>query len=206
MAALATTADLDARGITYDDLTGAVVVDALLDEASAIVRDAAGAPISEATSAVTLVGYRHQTRIRLPGPPIQSVSTVTIDGETVTDWRLEHNTLWRQNRWSDDYGPATVVVTMTHGLPTVPDDIVGLVCSMVAAGLKAARAEDNGTGLAARDPAIQSTSEQIDDYSTTTTYATGRDSRGSTVMDLPRATRDRLRARFGGGATTVASQ
>lgn len=203
---LAGTDDLDARGITWAD--EAVEVTTLLTEASAIVREAAGVPILRTTSTVTLEGHWDDPWLSLPGQPVVDVTSVTIDGTAVTDWRLASGQLWRRARWATDDGPAAVEVTMTHGLTEVPADIVGLVCSMVAAGLKAMRETDDGTGLAARDPSIQSTSESVASYSTSTTYATGRDAGDTapTAMALPRSTRDALRRRFGGGARVLVSR
>lgn len=202
LADLATTADLDARGITYADV--AAEVDTLLAEASAMVREAAGVPIAQTTSTIDLTGWLHEPWLRLPGPPIRSVASVAISGTTVTDWRLSDGRLWRANGWSDDTGPATVTVTMTHGLAAVPEDIVGLVCAMVAAGIKARREADDGTGLAARDPAVQSI--RLDDYSET--FATGEDAAvtSPTAMSLPQRTRDALRTRFGGGLAALTSR
>lgn len=196
---LATTADLDARGITYADKP--TEVDALLAEASAMVREAAGVPILQTTSTVTLTGWLHEPWLRLPGQPIRSVSAVSIDGTAVTDWRLADDRLWRELGWSTDHGPGSVEVAMTHGLTAVPEDIVGLICAMVAAGLKAHRSTDDGTGLAARDPSLQSV--RIDDYSES--YATGADAAETspTVMALPQRTIDRLRTRFGGGIAAI---
>jgi hypothetical protein len=202
LADLATTADLDDRGITYADVPNEVAT--LLREASTMVRDAAGVPILQTTSTVTLAGFRQDHWLTLPGPPIRSAAAVTIDGTSVTDWRLADGRLWRACGWSTDDGPAEVEVTMTHGLAEVPADIVGLVCSMVAAGIKAVRADDEGTGLAARDPSLQAF--RLDDYSET--YATGADAAATspTVMALPQRTRDDLRRRFGGGIAAVTSR
>ncbi len=204
LADLAAVADLTVRGITVTSPGEDDLVATLLEVASTMVREAAGVPILEATSTVTLTGWLHETWVDLPGKPIQSVASVSIDGTAITDWRLAEHRLWRACGWSTDAGPADVEVTMTHGLPTVPADIVDLVCAMVAAGLKAAREADDGTGLAARDPSIQAV--KIDDYSET--YATGADASvtSPTAMSLPERTRDALRTRFGGGILTVTSR
>jgi hypothetical protein len=88
-------------------------------------------------------------------------------------------------------------VTQTHGLATVPADIVDLVCRMVAAALVSYRSEDGGAGLATGNI----TSERIGDYAVT--Y--GNDGR-ITEMDLPQYWRERLAARFGGGMDLLRSR
>ena len=200
LAPLATTADLDARGITRD-AAEAAVVDTLLDEASSIVRDAAGSPISQQTSTITVDTPRHGADLKLDMWNVTSVSAVTIDGTAAVGWYLTDRGLHRPGGWP---WPAKVTLTVSHGAE-VPADIVGLVCSMVAAGLKAFRESDDGSGLAARDPSIQSQSESVGQYSTSVAYATGSDAAevSPTAMSLPQRTRERLRERFSGTAGMV---
>lgn len=192
---LATQADLEARGLTVDPSETAMVA-VYLDVASTSVREAAGSPISETTSTITLEGEPGQW-LTLPGLPVSAVATVEVDGETVTDWRLRSQRLWRAVGWTGCDGPSEVEVTQTHGLADVPSDIVDLVCRMVAGALKAQRAEEDGTGLAT----VVITSERIGDYAVT--Y--GGDGRVS-EMDLPQYWRERLEARFGGGAALLRSR
>lgn len=196
---LATTADVTDLGYT-GETTG---IDRFLAAASAEVRDAAGSPISQVTSTVKLTGYLGDDYLELPGPPVVSVAAVSIDGEAVNadHYRLVGNRLWRAGGWSGSYTPAEVQVTYTHGFAEVPADIKDLVCRMVIAALSAAA--DGGEGLAINNGGIQS--ETID--GATTTYATSGDSTEAvTEMTLPARTRDRLRARFGGGAAAAASR
>ena len=195
LAPLATVDDLEARGLTVDP--GEVgIVNVYLGVASAAVREAAGTAITRTTSTLTLEGVPGQ-RLTLPGPPIVSVDAVTVDGRTVTDWRLRSERLWRAAGWSG-IEPSEVEVTYTHGLLSVPDDIIDLVCRAVAAALVAYRSEDGGTGLAA-DKEI--TSERLGDWSVT--Y--GADGR-VTEMELTQAWRDRLAARFGNSITALMSR
>ncbi|WP_319054797.1 head-tail connector protein [Streptomyces europaeiscabiei] len=193
---LATAADLEARGLTVEP-DEETIVGTFLEEASAAVREAAGVPISQATSTVGLEGPDDSQWLTLPGPPIQSVSAVEIDGQAVTDWRLRSHRLWRASGWASGCEPSEVTVTQTHGLPTVPADIVGLVCRIAAAVLVAHRAQPDGEGLAARD--IRS--ERIGDYAVT--YG---DSGRITQIELPDYLREQLAARFGGGVTVVRSR
>ncbi|MFJ9027568.1 hypothetical protein ACIRQP_03430 [Streptomyces sp. NPDC102274] len=189
---LATVADLTARGLTVESGETAIVA-VYLDVASAAVREAAGCPILQMVSTVALDGEADQ-RLRLPGPPVTNVASVVLDGVPVTDWRLRSGALWRAAGWSTSCAPSEVDVTYTHGLPTVPADIVDLVCRIAAAALVSYRAEDGGTGLAAGD--IRA--ERIGDYSVT--YGDGGQ---ITEMELPDYLRERLAARFGGGAYVV---
>lgn len=195
LAPLATVADLTARGVTVEAAETALA-EVYLEVASTAVREAAGTPISQTTSTLALEGEAGQW-LTLPGGPVTAVDQVTIDGETVTGWRLLSGRLWRSSGWSRSAEPAAVHVTYTHGLPAVPADIVDLVCRIAVAALVAYRAEDDGTGLAARDVR----SERIGDYAVT--Y--GDDGR-ITEMELPAYLRERLAARFGGGAGLVTSR
>lgn len=192
---LATVADLEARGLTVD-ASETDIAEQYLEVASAAVREAAGAPISETTSTITLEGEAGQ-RLTLPGLPVSEVASVELDGAAVTDWRLRSQRLWRAAGWTGCDGPSEVEVTYTHGLPTIPADIVDLVCRMAAGALKAQRSEEDGTGLATE----VITSERIGDYAVT--Y--GGDGRIS-EMDLPQYWRERLEARFGGGAALLRSR
>jgi hypothetical protein len=191
---LATTDDLDARTITWDDQT---LAETYLGVASAAVRAAAGVPISRVTSTVSLYGDGGQW-LRLPGPPIISVASVVLDGETLvegTDWALVDGFLFRPCGW-EVCGPLPkpALVTQTHGLAQVPADVVDLVCRMTASALVLAGQEADGSGLAV-DRIV---SERLGDYAVTYDKAAG-----ATEMELAEVTRDRLRARFGGGAAAM---
>lgn len=194
LSALATTADLAARGLTVEAGTETTVATTYLDVASTAVREAAGVPISQTTSTVLLEGPDASQWLTLPGPPIISVASVELDGEAVTDWRLRSHRLWRACGWSPTCEPSEVEVVQTHGLNPVPSDIVDLVCRITATALADYRADSEGAGLAAAD--IRS--ERIGDYSVT--YG---DSGLITTMELPDYLCERLAARFGGGATIV---
>lgn len=192
LAALATLADLAARGLDVSAEEESVA-ETYLDVASTAVREAAGVPISQTTSTVTLEGSVSEW-LTLPGVPILSVASVSVDGEAVTGWRLRSHRLWRAGGWSPGCGPSDVEVVQTHGLDPVPSDIVDLVCRIAATALADYRADPEGAGLAAGD--IRS--ERIGDYSVT--YG---DSGLITTMELPDYLRERLAARFGGGAVLV---
>lgn len=201
LAALATTLDVAKRGVTIEagerDL-----LSTYLDVASAAVRQAAGTPISRATSTVELEGSWRQW-LHLPGPPVVSVSDVTLDGTALvadTDYVLRNSQLWRLNGWQSftTWAPSLVSVTQVHGLLTVPADIVDLVCRLAATALVAWRSDPSGSGLATQGNVRQLT---LADYSVT--YAA---SGQITEMTLPDQLRAQLAARFGNNAVTVGSR
>lgn len=188
---LATTNDLDARTITWDDQD---LAETYLAVASASVRDAAGVPISRVTSTVNLYGDGGQW-LRLPGPPVVSVASAVLDGETLDDWALVEGFLFRQCGWTVCGPlPKPVVVTYTHGLADVPADVVDLVCRMAGAAIKLAEGGEGGSGLVV-DRVV---SERLGDYAVTYDKASG-----TTEMELAQATRDRLRSRFGGTSAAM---
>ncbi|MFF8473886.1 hypothetical protein [Streptomyces sp. NPDC015414] len=191
---LATIADLEARGVTVAE-SESDFVNVCLDTASAIVREAAGAPITETTSTITLEGDRVQ-RLRLPGPPVRSVSEVRLDGTLVpaTDWKLASGTLYRGSGWQPGPEPCDVEVTYVHGLAIVPADLVDLVCRMAGQALMKFRDAPDAYGS---KPIVQ---ERIGDYSATYAYELTYSD-----MELPKYLRARLAARFGGGARGVRS-
>lgn len=195
LAPLATTDDLDARTITWDDQT---LAETYLAVASAAVRDAAGVPISQTTSTVNLFGDGGQW-LRLPGPPVSSVASVVLAGETLADWALADGFLFRVCGWRTCGPlPEPTVVTYTHGLPNVPADVVDLVCRMAGSAIKLAEGGDGGSGLAV-DRIV---SERLGDYAVSYDKAAG-----TTEMELAQATRDRLRSRFGGtGAAMIGTR
>lgn len=183
LAPLATSADLSVRGVEVSD---SALVESKLAAASEAVREAAGSAISSTTSTVAVEAPRGNW-LRLPSQPVTAVTSVTVDGEAVTDYRLISGALWRGGGWARSCVPAVVEVTFTHGFDEVPADIVELVCDFAIAGINNA---DEGAriGLAY---------ESIDDYRVG--FTQGADAVAS-VMEVPQRTRAMLRARFGGGS------
>lgn len=184
MQPLATRVDLANRGISA---SSEALADALLEAVSAAIRDAAGSPITQETSTVTM-WTEPARRIELPARPVISVASVSVDGEPVADWTLRGSALWRSEPWqARSEPPRELVVTFTHGYATVPADIVQLACVLVAAGLAAA----DGDGFGANRG---KTYTSIDDYREG--FATG----STEVVDpteIPERTRLALRRRFG---------
>jgi hypothetical protein len=185
---LATVGDLVARDITVNGTAAT-----MLAVASSAVRGAAGSPISQVTSTITYTGWRYDRYLRLIGPPVTAVTAVEWGGTVIEDWRfVADGRLWRRCGWGVDDGPCDVVVTQTHGLPTVPPEIVDLVCSYTAAGIAAsADGYETHAGKVA---------ERIDDYSVT--WAQGAEA-VATVMEIPEGTRRWLSSMFGGSAAVV---
>lgn len=191
---LATVADMAALGVTVEEPEQAIV-EQYLAVASASVRAAAGCAISQGTSTVVLAGQR-EARLPLPGPPITAVEEVLLDDAEAGGWRLSRPraSLYRASGWGGE--DSEVEVTLTHGLPTVPDDIVALVCRIAATTLMAHRSDETGGGLGVR----RVTQLRIGDYS-----ASFSDDGTMTEVELPPTTRAQLRARFGGGAAVLRS-
>lgn len=185
---LAEQSDLLDRGVDVDD---DALIEAMLAAASASVRNAAGSPILENESTVVLTAWGEQL-LDLPGQPVTAVDTVEVEGVAVTDFKLANGRLWRRRGWGCASEPSDVEVTLTHGLPEVPADIVDLVCNLASAGAAAASSGESF------DPRVLM--ERIDDY--TVQFQQGAEAVAS-IMDLPAASRARLRARFGGGAEVV---
>jgi hypothetical protein len=187
---LATVADLEARGVVVDPSETAVV-NGFLETASALVRDAAGSPILETTSSVTLEGTASPW-LFLPGLPVRSVTAVALSGASDTHWTLVPSSggLYRSSGWLSGCEPNLVAVTYVHGLDDVPADIVDLVCRL--AGQELAAFRDTSA------PSRAVTMERIGDY--TVQYATAAESGTMSLTDVQRS---RLASRFGGGVGSV---
>lgn len=200
MADLISVQDLTDYGVVIAD-SETTVVNRLIKSASAAVTEAAGSPIIQSTSTVTLTAFDGQL-LRLPGLPVQSVQSVisATDGSVIDDWVQVVSGLYRRSGWglSDAPGmdgPMNVTVTYTHGYATVPADIAELVVSVVIAGLEAFRSGDLGLNNG------RVSSIGIDDYKES--YATGLEVEAVTPMTLPSRTRHWLAARFGNGSQVV---
>ena len=188
LAPLATSDDLDARGI---NVPSALDEDTLLASASSAVRRAAGCAISQTTSTLTLVAD-DPCELPLPFGPVTAVATVVVNGVTLAGWTLQGDTLIMPNGWTNVL-PVVVSVTYTHGLPTVPADIVDLVCGMVSIAAAA------GAGVYGGSP---SSSIRLGDFAETyPTMPPGTEA--PSPFSLPDATREDLRARFGANAAAI---
>lgn len=184
---LADSADLSARGVDVSDTT---LVNTMLAVASSLVRQAAGSPILEHTATVTWWALEVGEWLEIPVTPVRSVSSVTLDGEAVTDHKVVYGDLWRSSGWFT-CEPVEVEATLVCGLPVVPEHIKQLVCDLAILGMDTASA-------GALDPRVAI--ERIDDYSVT--FASGAEL-VSSAMSIPDATRLSLRAQFGRGVGSL---
>lgn len=151
MAALATQADLEARLGRPLTTAEQARADALLDDASALIRAYTGQEFTlHENDVITLrpVG----TVLRLPQRPVTAVTQVVAVGGTepipditlppgawmfdgidkVDVWPL--NTGWILNLpevWLEGYPPDTYRVTYSHGYAQVPADVVAITCGIV---------------------------------------------------------------------------
>lgn len=184
---LADLANLAARNIA---VPGGFDASELLASASDAIRDAAGCPITRATSTVPLPGTGTLT-LDLPGVPIVSVASVSLDGVLLTDWKLRASS--SLHRWCGWCVDETYQVTYTHGLVTIPGDIVELTCSMVAMALNGAGGGYGAFGI--------TQAQHLGNAGESFFVPVG----GSLLspMALPDRVRDRLRARFGTSAVAV---
>lgn len=99
---LATAADLESLlGTTLD--AGKATL--LLEMATAIVQGICGGQriVQVVDDELTLTSYS-DSWLSLPQIPVTSVSSVTIDGDVITDWKLFGDKLFRKIGWQNDLG------------------------------------------------------------------------------------------------------
>lgn len=127
-------------------LPAGVDVNQLCVDASARVRAYCGWHIAPSVSEVFTVNGSGLFRQFLPTMFITDVASVTDSGValdlTMVDWAAEGWLEWAQYSpgYQRSYGwpglfsrrPRGVVASITHGYPTVPGEVVALVCSVVA--------------------------------------------------------------------------
>lgn len=111
---------------------------ALLDQASAVVRSYVRQDISRATTTDTFtmrrvdpVLHRCAGAVTLPQRPVVDIDTVLIDGTETQDWWQDGNDLllrsWTWDRPPAAHRPPQVTVTYTHGWDPVPAEIQAIV-------------------------------------------------------------------------------
>jgi hypothetical protein len=165
MAPLASPTELAARLNTIFDAGQAAQAEQLLNEASALVRNAAGGQMISLVEGDTFtVEAPTGLWLDLPQLPVQQVTAVLVIDQPVTDYQLVGNRLFRRSSWDNRYRigswwpwfpeqfPYTVTVTYDHGLAS-DDDRIALAkgaCMAIAT-----QAVINPGGVAA---------ESIDDY------------------------------------------
>lgn len=131
------------RGVTYSPSD--VLVLRALEDASAMFRSLAHQTITVVEDDVVELQGNWSRRLYLPERPVLAVSALTIETETSpepSDWAVQEFTA-PQYRWNRrgllklQYGcyfggtDATVRATYSHG-QAVPDDVIGVVCSIAA--------------------------------------------------------------------------
>lgn len=142
MTDLATDLDIEVRlGRSLSDVEAIRVVP-LLQDASASIRNYTRQTISEVTGDIIQVKVR-AGRVRLPQRPVTAVtSVVSIAGDPVLYlWPFDDTVIVGTNTpdafawvpWLN--GTPAVIVQYSHGWNPVPDDIVGVCCSIVLRAL-----------------------------------------------------------------------
>lgn len=138
---LATVADLAALlGRTFTP-EQELQAQALLDQASSVVRSYMRLDVTRATTTDTFavrpadrqyLDAPFETRrgqVTLPQRPIEDVSAVVVNGAATDDWELDGDRLLlRSAPWQ---GRTTATVTYTHGWDPVPGDITAIVMQAV---------------------------------------------------------------------------
>jgi hypothetical protein len=135
---LATVADLATLlGRTFTE-EQELQAQALLDQASAVVRSYVRQDITQATTTDTFTMrhvdpllHRCAGAVTLPQRPVVDIGTVLIDGTETHDWWQDGNDLLLRS-WTWDQPPAAhrppqVTVTYTHGWDPVPAEIQAIV-------------------------------------------------------------------------------
>ena len=111
---------------------------ALLDQASSIVRAYVRQDITRATTADTFLMRRVDPlrrgcvgAVTLPQRPVESVTEVTVNGLVTQDWWLDGTDLllraWPWGQPPAAHEPPQVTVTYTHGWDPVPGDVQAIV-------------------------------------------------------------------------------
>lgn len=139
---LASSDDLAARlGVTFSG-DEADRAEALLADASALVRNYTQQNITRVTDDTALLEATTETLLYLPQRPVISVAAVSVAGAAlaVGDWIVQGDAIYRHFGWGRSRGasgrwnqPDTVTVTYTHGYDAVPGDIVRVVCKLAQA-------------------------------------------------------------------------
>lgn len=154
MSALASQADLEARLGRPLSPAEEARVDALLADASAVVRAYTGQTFAVVEDDIVVLRAIGGS-LKLPQRPVTDVTQVRVLGgsgalpDFVTlDWQFDGIDTIRvgdgvtvinlpEAWWDDDGYPGTYEVTYSHGYPTVPADVLSVVCGMAARTLTA---------------------------------------------------------------------
>lgn len=145
--ALATVADLAATlGRSFSEAEQ-MQAQALLDQASSVVRGYLRQDITRTTTELAVPLQRtHRDglygcggQVTLPQRPVEAVTDVEVNGLATLDWWLDGQTLLvRSAPWEYPpaaHGPPVVTVTYTHGWAEVPGDIAAIVMQAANRGM-----------------------------------------------------------------------
>lgn len=165
-------------------------VQALLDDATAHLRELIGWQVSPAVAVSTFL-RGSGTHLPLPGAPVTAISAVTSDGVTLpsSSYALEDGSL----RWRSGSRPE-VTVTYTVGYASPPPDLVSWTCVLASQALSAV-AELGALGGGGVS------SIAIDDFRKS--WAEGGDRAG---FALPARVEEKLRMRYGAGGAFVTGE
>lgn len=188
---LATADDLAARlgRATWTDPVELAQVEAFLLDASAELRSLTGQPLTQMTSTVTLIAGEYG-RVTLPAFPVIDVDSVAVEGDVVTDFKVDGRELKNLSACAGD----EVEVTYTHGWDPIPDDLIKWTCVLAASQLQAASQRGN-LGMSA---GVIAEAERIDDYQHQVTFA-NTDVAVDIGFVLPPSVRARLVSTYGDG-------
>lgn len=167
---------------------------AALEVASALIRDAAGCPISQVTATILLVAdSANLVSLPIPTSEVASVTPVGGSALSASSYVAMPEGLWSSCGWG--YGPTPLHVDCTFGLPVVPPDIVDLAVALAMTWLQ------HHINPTSESPAGV-TSIRLDDAAET--YSDEHAGQVTPVY-VPEKTADWLRQRFGGGVTVVST-
>jgi hypothetical protein len=114
---LATPEDL--ASLLQQDLDRATATMLLELSTSQVQRAAGGQRIVDATDTALIDITELDQWIDLPQYPVRSVTSVTLDGTVITDWKLVNQRLWRAVGWLTSWAqPSQAAVLNAHGHPT----------------------------------------------------------------------------------------
>lgn len=128
MTSFATADELD---LWVDDTIVADRANLILSLATAAIQRHTGQTLAAvAADSITIPG-RLGKFLRLPERPVTAVTSVTLDGVTITDFDLlPQSVLYRGSGWGD--ARVIIGVTYDHGFATIPDDLKGVALDIAA--------------------------------------------------------------------------
>jgi hypothetical protein len=88
----------------------------LLELSTSVIQSAVGQRIVDITDTAVVDIDEYTVWLELPQYPIRSVTSVVLDGTTITDWSLRRQRLWRAVGWMRVISPPSkATVTYVHG-------------------------------------------------------------------------------------------